>query len=305
MRRLAVFAIVAAVISGLTFWFLSQPVTLTDEYLSSLASLTPDEEAGKLVFAASGCSSCHSAKGATGNEKLMLGGGHRLETPFGVFVTPNISPDEQTGIGNWTLEEFANATIAGVSPQGSHYYPSFPYVSYRQTKPQDVVDLFAFLKTLPPVSRANEPHELALPFRWRRPLGVWKKMFGNATPVLVSGLEEKQLARGRYLVETLGHCAECHTPRNLLGGMETSFWLSGGPSPEGKGTIPNITPHETGLGSWSADDIAYYLESGFTPDYDFVGGSMVSVQENISQLPKSDREAIAKYLKTIPQVASP
>ena len=114
---------------------------------------------------------------------------------------------------------------------------------------------------------------------------------------------DPQLLRGRYLVEALGHCGECHTPRNLLGGMNKSNWLAGGPAPEGTGRIPNITPHADGIGAWSEDDIVYYLQSGFTPEYDFVGGSMVSVQENMSKLNEQDLRAIAAYLKAIPPVS--
>lgn len=301
MRRLLKPAIAVALLATGLFWWLTEPVRFET---SANIELSGDAENGERVFWAGGCASCHADKNAEGDQKLLLGGGHRLETPFGTFVTPNISPDRDTGIGAWNQVQFADAMMLGTSPEGQHYYPSFPYASYNKMSTNDAADLFAFLKTLPSVSRENEPHELASPFQWRRPLGIWKLMFANTKWALRDDEEDTRLERGRYFVEALGHCGECHTPRNLLGGMKKSLWLSGGPSPEGKGRIPNITPHEDGIGSWSESDIVYYLESGFTPDFDSVGGSMVSVQENMAKLPKSDLEAIAAYLKAVPVVGS-
>jgi len=299
MRRLVKFVIAAVIIGFALFWWLSSPANIVD-------ATAPDADAdrGEIVFWAGGCASCHAAKGAEGDQKLLLGGGHRLKTPFGTFVTPNISPDVETGIGNWNNQQFANAMFEGVSPQGKHYYPSFPYTSYNKMNRQDVADLFAYLRTLPPVSRANEAHELPLPFQWRRPLGIWKLMFAGTDRAQLADPSDAKLQRGRYLVEALGHCGECHTPRNLLGGPVENRSLAGGPAPEGEGKVPNITPHADGIGGWSAEDIAYYLESGFTPDFDSAGGSMVAVQQNMARLPKSDLEAIAAYLKSVPPVPS-
>jgi mono/diheme cytochrome c family protein len=169
---------------------------------------------------------------------------------------------------------------------------------------RDLADLFGFIQTLPAVSRENEDHELAFAFQWRRPLGIWKLLFLDEQDILKINDGDETLLRGQYLVEGMAHCGECHTSRNLIGGMEKSSWLSGGPAPEGDGKIPNITPHKTGIGDWSKEDIVYYLESGFTPDYDSARGSMVDVQQNMAKLPKSDLEAIAQYLKTVPAVAS-
>ena len=295
-NKIAVFAVVAACFAGLLFFWLTSPKNLPHGL--ELEGYSPNLANGEQVFWASGCSSCHAKKNAKGDEKLLLGGGHRLDTPFGVFVTPNISPDVETGIGNWSLQNFAKSMILGQSPSDEHYYPAFPYTSYRKIKPQDLVDLFAYLKSLPAVSEQNETHELPLPFRWRRLVGGWKWMFLPKQPIAVANTDS-QLSRGRYLVEVLGHCGECHTPRNFVGGFDISRKLAGGAAVEGDGKIPNITPHPDGIGSWSASDIAYYLESGFTPDFDSVGGSMVSVQENLSKLPERDRMAIAKYLKSL------
>lgn len=303
MKKIALAALAIVAVAAIVFWLLTLPQPVEADALAGME--TGDAARGERVFWAAGCASCHAAKGAKGEDKLKLGGGHPLVTPAGTFVTPNISPDQATGIGAWSGADFANAVLRGVSPEGAHYYPSFPYASYAGMAVEDVADLWAYLKTLEPIDRANEAHELALPFRLRRGLGLWKTLFVDTDPV-VAAADEGEIARGRYLVETLGHCGECHTPRTFLGfgGMDRDRWLAGGPAPEGKGRIPNITPHETALGGWSAGDIAYYLESGFTPDFDSVGGSMVSVQENLSRLPEEDRSAIAAYLKTVPPIAN-
>ena len=306
MGRLVSLFVAAALLGLGVFWWLSAPSSqlLESAQISDALTHKPDLENGERVFWASGCASCHAEKGAKEAQKLLLGGGHRLHTPFGTFVTPNISSDTDTGIGKWTITDFAKAMLDGVSPDGKHYYPSFPYNSYNNMTASDLVDLFEYLKALPAVSRQNEEHDLALPFQWRRPLGIWKLMFvDQGSPTNIDEDDEAHL-RGRYLAEVLGHCGECHTPRSFLGGLKTGAWLAGGAAPEGEGRIPNITPHSDGIGSWSRSDIVYYLESGFTPDFDSVGGTMTSVQQNMAKLPKEDLEAIAAYLKAIPSVPS-
>jgi mono/diheme cytochrome c family protein len=144
-------------------------------------------------------------------------------------------------------------------------------------------------------------HRLGFPFNIRRGVGLWKLLYADDAPIAEIDEGDTQLARGRYLVEALGHCGECHTPRDFAGGPKRDLWLAGAPNPEGRGRIPNITPAGT-IADWSQADIAYYLESGFTPEFDSVGGSMVDVQENMAKLPAADRDAIAAYLKAIPPV---
>jgi mono/diheme cytochrome c family protein len=285
------------------FWFLTQPDTVADVFLVGIEN--GDGEKGERIFWAGGCSSCHADKTAKGEDRLKLGGRHPLKTPFGIFYTPNISPDQTEGIGAWSGRDFANAMTNGVSPDGSHYYPAFPYTTYSRIKPVDLADLWAFMKSLPPIATENVPHELPLPFRFRRGLGLWKLLYLRDEPVTQSLNNDPVVEDGRYIVEALAHCGECHTPRNLIGGMKTSRWLGGGPSPEGKGRIPNISPHATGIGDWTLKDITYSLETGFTREFDSFGGAMASVQENMAKLTPADREAIAVYLKNIPAVASP
>jgi mono/diheme cytochrome c family protein len=223
-----------------------------------------------------------------------------METDFGVFRVPNISPHPSSGIGLWTKLDFINAMHLGVSPDGRHFYPAFPYVSYSRASIDDLLDLKAYLDSLPLSENQPADHNLNFPWNIRAGVGLWKMI--NLKPGFITSIpaDNAQLERGRYLVEGPGHCGECHTPRDWTGGLNYQRWLAGAPNPDGEGKVPNITPHNDNFSEWSESDIEYYLESGFTPDFDTVGSSMVEVQENMAQLPKEDRESIAAYLKHIP-----
>jgi mono/diheme cytochrome c family protein len=289
-----------AVLLLAAFW-LTRPLALS---ASDLPEHTPDAEAGESMFWAGGCASCHASpvdgRRARGDNKLRLGGGLELDTPFGLFRVPNISPHSD-GIGNWSMLEFVNAMQRGVAPDGRHYYPSFPYTSYARMRIEDVIDLKAYIDTLPAVAGRIQDHSLRFPFSVRRGIGFWKRLYLDGQPVIDVGADE-ELRLGRYLVEGPGHCGECHTPRNQLGGMKMEQWLAGAPNLDGAGRVPNITPAAKEIGDWSLPSIAYYLQSGLTPDFDTVGGSMVAVQENLSMLGDADRQAIAAYLKAVPPV---
>jgi mono/diheme cytochrome c family protein len=225
-----------------------------------------------------------------------LPGGQLFKTDFGTFVAPNISPDIETGIGSWSDLQIASAVLYGTSPDGAHYYPAFPYASYGRATAQDITDLIAHLRTLPAVSRENAPHDVGFPFNIRASLGGWKMLFTPADWTVQDDLTTAE-TRGRYLVEALGHCAECHTPRNVLGGLSRGKWLEGAPNPSGDGRIPGLTATQL---DWSDSDVVAFLTSGFTPDFDTVGGSMVEVVENLAQLPRTDVEAIVAYLRRVP-----
>ena len=279
--------IVAVVATGLA---LTRPRPLPATMLDGLRG---DAERGAVIFAAAGCASCHRAPEL---DDGPLAGGRAFPSDFGTFHAPNISTDPIHGIGSWTDLQLANAIQRGISPEGSHYYPVFPYTAYQRASTRDIVDLIAHLRTLPADATPSQPHEVGFPFNIRRGVGLWKRAFGGADWVLTGNLTEEQI-RGRYLVEALGHCGECHTPRNAMGGLDRDRWLAGAPNPSGEGRIPNITPG--GL-EWSEGDIAIYLQSGFTPDFDSAGGEMAEVVMNTAQLSDADRAAIAAYLKTIP-----
>jgi mono/diheme cytochrome c family protein len=249
-----------------------------------------------LVFHASGCASCHAAPNASDEAKLVLAGGHAFASDFGTFYAPNISPDPQVGIGGWSLADFTRAVRDGVSPEGKHYYPAFPYTSYQHMTDNDVADLHAYMQTLPVSDVVSRPHDVGFPFSIRRGLGLWKVMFQDSDYVVTGDLGEIE-ERGRYLAEALGHCGECHTTRNALGGLDRSAWLAGAPNPSGPGRIPNITPAEL---DWSDQDLMAYFTTGLTPDYDSAGGEMAAVVKNLAQLPESDRAALIAYLRLVP-----
>jgi mono/diheme cytochrome c family protein len=290
MRRVAALTCFALLAVALLFVFLSRPQGLNGRILPDHQ---PDLVNGKKLLYAGGCPSCHEPD---------LAGGLQLASAFGRFRVPNITPDPKTGIGGWSVTDFINA-MRGLTPDGRHYYPAFPYPSYLRMTVADLMDLKAYLDTFEPVENRVAGHDLHFPWNIRRGIGLWKRSYLQPGPVVPLDEGREGVARGRYLVEGPGHCGECHTPRDRFGGPIITRWLAGGRHPEGEGRVPNITPHPDGLADWSEKDIAYYLESGFTPDYDMVGGTMVKVQEHLARLPASDLAAIAAYLKAVPPVA--
>jgi mono/diheme cytochrome c family protein len=286
-----------AVAFGIYGWLTAAPAMLA----VTEAAETPDLANGLTTFNAGGCSSCHAVPGQP--DRLRLGGGLAIPSPFGTFYAPNISPDPVDGIGRWTEAQFVRAVTQGVSPTGFHYFPAFPYTSYTHARVSDIRDLFAYLRTLAPVSGKVRDHDVPFPFNVRRNVGIWKWLFMDGKPFVPDAARSPRWNRGAYLVNSLGHCAECHSPRNFLGGIIAAQRFAGGPNPEGEGWVPNIT--QKGIADWSETDIGYFLETGQMPDGDSVGGSMVRVIRNISQLSPEDRAAIAEYIKSLPPVDGP
>lgn len=291
----------AFLVGAASFWLLTEPKPLSASVLPDRAG---DPAKGELLFWAGGCASCHAAPGSKGDDRLKLAGGEPIVSPFGTFHAPNISPDKAHGIGNWSTLDFVNAMKRGLGPDGEQLYPAFPYTSYQRMPVADLVDLKAYLDTLPADATPNKAHELPFPFSIRRGVGLWKLLYLDGETFASDPSKSDEINRGAYLVQGPGHCNECHTPRNAIGGLDRSRALAGAPDPSGKGTIPNITPGSSTMGDWTADDIANFLETGMTPDFDSVGGTMVEVQENMAKLPASDRAAIAAYLKDLPPIAS-
>src|SRR5882724_8233481 len=298
LRPIFLAAIVLAVGGLAVFWWLTVPAAVAP---GALGAYRPDLANGLTTFNAGGCSSCHAVPKQ--DDRTRLGGGLAIPSPFGTFYAPNISPDPNDGIGRWSEADFVTAVQKGTSPAGAHYFPAFPYPSYQHAKLEDVRDLFAYLKTLPPVTGRVRDHDVPFPFNIRRNVGIWKFLFMNGKPFMPDAARTAAWNRGAYLVNGLGHCAECHSPRNFLGGIIAAQRFAGGPNPEGEGWVPNIT--QKGLSDWSAKDISYFLESGQTPDGDSAGGSMVRVIRNTSQLSSEDRDAIADYIKSLPPVEGP
>jgi mono/diheme cytochrome c family protein len=302
MRRLLITLMVFAAVGLAGFLVLTEPRVVSPS--AEIGSLpAPDLENGKLLFFAGGCASCHATPGQ--DDKLKLGGGLALASAFGTFNVPNISPHTRDGIGNWGVKDFVDAMATGVSPSGQHYYPAFPYTSYRLMPPKALADLFAYIRTLPPVEGRVPEHDMRFPFNIRRIVGGWKLLFFDGAPFRPDPTKSDEWNRGAYLVNGPGHCAECHSSRNALGAIVQATRFAGGPDQEGKGWVPNITQAENGLGKWSKSEIAELLKSGFTPSYDSVGGSMAAVVRNTAQLSDADRLAMAEYLKSLPAVQGP
>lgn len=274
-------------------WWVTRPHPVE---AAALQGMEGDAARGAALFQVAGCASCHVAPDTeTGEGPPLLAGGQAFPTRFGTFRAPNISPG-LAGIGNWSDADLVAAMARGVSAGGTHLYPALPYTSYENAEWQDLLDIAAHLRSLPVSDAASEPHDLVFPYSLRRGLGAWKLLHAGRGWVLRDpGSEE--IARGRYLVEALAHCGQCHTPRTALGGMDRSRWLQGAPDPEGDGRIPGIAPGQL---DWSRSDIVAYLKTGLTPDYDSAGGKMAAVIDNLAALPETDLEAIAAYLGAIP-----
>lgn len=267
---------------------------------SALGAEAGAVQRGEYLLYAGGCVTCHTAE-----DGEPLAGGRALESPVGIFFTPNITPDRETGIGAWSDEDFVRAFRNGVAPGGAHYYPAFPYTSYTGIARDDLLAIKAYLFSLKPVSHPNRPHELGwYAFRWL--LGPWKWLNFEPGVFQPDPARSEQWNRGAYLVRHLGHCGECHTPRTWSSGLDRSRSLAGNPDgPEGE-AVPNVTPDkESGIGRWSASDVEYFLETGMLPDGDFAGGAMSEViDDNTSRLTPEDREAIAVYLESLPPLPS-
>lgn len=297
MRRALVILLVLVLVGAGAFWWLTSPDRLSAG-LAPLAEAPRDLANGKVLFDAGYCSACHATP--QGGDPLSLGGGLAMHTAFGTFHTPNISPHPADGIGAWSERDFVRAMRAGVSPDGRHYYPAFPYTSFQRIRDADLADMFAYIRSLAPVEGRAPEHELPFPFNVRRGLGLWKLAFLDGREFTPDPARSAEWNRGAYLVEGASHCAECHSPRNLAGAIVEERRFAGGPNPDGKGTVPNITPHPDGIGGWSKGEIVELLTTGFTPEFDSVGSSMAPVVESTARLPQADREAIAEYLLSLP-----
>ncbi len=248
---------------------------------------------GEYVFNIGGCASCHT-------QDQPLAGAVELVTPFGTFYGPNISPDPQYGIGGWSNAEFITAMRQGVSPSGEHYYPAFPYASYINMPTQDLIDLKAYLDAQEPVAKPTLEHVLNFPFNQRGLLGMWK-ILNVSQPWAPDPQQSSGWNRGSYLVNGPGHCAQCHTPRNIIGGLQGDVGMIGNlDGPDGENVPALLDVAQTDFGGWPLEDISFALELGMTPDGDFLGGSMSHVLENTTgKMTPEDIEAVAEYLYSL------
>jgi mono/diheme cytochrome c family protein len=253
--------------------------------VASVSAAEADIEKGRYIFQLANCYACHTD---TENDGRPLAGGRALETEFGSFFTPNITADKETGIGNWSDEQFIQALTRGVAPDGRHYYPSFPYLSYRNMTKTDMLALKAYLFSQPAVHQQNKPHQL----KWymsQYSLAVWKFLNERLTGPLA-----KDRSRGSYLVDTLGHCNECHTPRNFLGMLQMDKRLQGNRAL----SAPEILPTKSGIGDWSDEELTDLFQYGELPDGDYVSDHMAEVVDySTSKWHNDDLQAVIKYLR--------
>ena len=262
---------------------------------TSLAIAQGDAKRGEYLSKAGGCVGCHTE---ARKEAQPYAGGRALKTPFGTFFGPNITPHPQAGIGRWTEANFMRAMRHGERPDGANYFPAFPYPSFTLIADSDVRDLWAYLRSLPPSAQASKAHDLKFPFGFRFAVTIWKWLFFTPGPFANVPGASAVVNRGAYLVRALGHCGECHTPRNFLGGPKTSRTLAGGKGPEGK-DVPNLTP--TRLKKWRDVDFKEFLVNGVNSDGDVPAEAMGEVIRNTtSQLTPEDLAALVAYLRSLP-----
>ena len=255
---------------------------------------------GKYVFGATGGCGCHTVP-----KQPVNAGGRRYDGPFGTVYSSNITPDKETGIGGWTDEQIITATRLGRRPNGERLIPVHPYTTFNGMAEDDLKALVAFLRSVPPVKRANQPKKISVPMFESVFLPAWLAAFAPKetapTAVPTSGV-----ARGEYLVRAVGHCGECHTPRTMTMATDNTRFLAGNPKGPEDSEVPNITPDKTTGLQWSEEEIADYLGTGNKPDGDVAGGLMGEMIDGTlsgyKDLTKADRLAIARYLKTIPPI---
>ncbi len=279
-------------------------VALQLAHLAAGTSYADDEliARGRYLVHAAGCVSCHTDKKAKG---AAFAGGRGLKTPFGTYYSPNITPDTETGIGTWSDDDFLRALKIGLSPDGQHYFPVFPYTSYTVMLDDDARAIKAYLFSLQPVTRQNRRHDVWPPFGWRWTIGVWKALYFEAGRFEPEPSRDPAWNRGAYLA-TLAHCGECHTRRNFAGALDRTMRMAGTvDGPEGD-VVPNITSDvDTGIGAWSQDQLVFFLKMGTKPDYEAAEGLMAeAIEDGLSHLSGDDLNAIAYYIKSLPPISN-
>ena len=280
----------AALLGGGAFVWLTAGPSVPER---NLVGLSGDVNRGAYVARLSGCIACHTDPTSDG---AVLAGGAGIDTEFGAFFAPNITPHPEDGIGAWTLADFSRSLTAGEAPDGSHLFPVFPYSFYTRLTDQDVVDLWAAVRSVPAVAGGPPEHRLRVPFSWARGVGLWKRLYFESGPLAPAEDRNESWIRGRYLAEAAAHCGACHTPRTLLGGRDPDRKFEGGTGP-GNEKIPAITPEALARTGWTSNDLRYALRSGLTPTGDSLGGSMAEViRDGTRYWSDADIAALVEYL---------
>lgn len=297
-RRTAAIAAAVVAVAGAVFWFLTAPGSLP---AAAIPAHQVDLENGKTLFHVGGCLACHKPpESAQGADPNTPSGGAAFKTPIGVFYPQNLTPDAETGLGRWSALDFVTALRQGTSPAGTHYFPAFPYASYRSMTTEDILDLRGFLMSLPAVkSPAREP-ELGVVRLARRGVGLWKRIAFARPPYSPDPSRSASWKRGAYLVNAPGHCGECHTPKTRLMIADEARSMNGGPHPGGEGKVPSLRGLLARKKYKDIADLALALQNGETLGYeDISSGGMAAIQEELARIPESDARAIAEYLLSL------
>ena len=297
-RRTATAVTLVLPAAAAAFWVLSRPSPLT---VAAVPAHEADLRNGETLYHAASCLACHRpSEDAKGVDPRLPSGGRPFPTPIGVFYPQNLTPDPETGLGRWSALDFLNAMQLGLSPKGTHYFPAFPYASYRSMTTTDLLDLRAYLMSLRPVkSPAREPGIRLLALA-RRGVGVWQRMAFRQPAYAPEPGPSPSWTRGAYLVNAPGHCGECHTPKDWLRVADQSRHLRGGPHPGGEGKVPSLRGLGVRKKYKDAADLVLALQNGETLGYeDLSSGGMAAIQESLAELPESDLRAIAEYLLSL------
>jgi len=297
-RFLAAVASVLAV-AAVAFWGLTRPDPLP---AAVIPTHRVDLRNGETLYHAGSCFACHKApEGAPGVDRSLPSGGTPFKTPIGAFYPQNLTPDDETGIGRWSEVDFVNAMRLGISPHRTHYFPAFPYASYRSVTMADLLDLRAYLMSLPAVKSPSREAEVPLVDLARRGVGLWKRVAFRQPTFSPEPGRSPSWTRGAYLANAPGHCGECHTPKDLLMVADESRHMAGGPHPGGEGKVPSLRGLVARKKYKDVDDLVLALQNGETLGYeDLSSGGMAAIQENLARLPESDVRAISEYLLSLP-----
>jgi mono/diheme cytochrome c family protein len=259
-------------------------------------------ERGKYLATAGNCAACHTAPGGA-----LLAGGVAFKTQFGTVYSTNITPDPQMGIGNWTESQFVGAVRRGVRADGAHLYPVFPYTSFTKITDGDATALYLYLKSVPPVSAQTPENDMSFPYNQRWLMSLWKALYFKEGTYQKDASQSAEWNRGAYLVEGLGHCSACHSPRNFLGAEDASMAFTGGVYTDKvaadtlrEWSAPNLTSAASGLGTWSVANLAAYLKTGKNERAVTFGPMNEVILNSTQHLTDADVHAMATYLKSLP-----
>jgi mono/diheme cytochrome c family protein len=257
-------------------------------------------ERGKYLAEAGDCAACHTMRGGP-----SYAGGLPFKLPFGTLYAPNITPDKETGIGNWSDADFLNAVHKGIAPDGTRLYPAFPYAAYTYMTDADALAIKAYLFSLPPVHRETRPNTFAFPYNQRWLMAFWSMFFNPGERYRPNTAQSLQWNRGAYLAEAMGHCGDCHTPRNLMQALDNRQKFKGAVAAGWKAY--NITPDKgTGVGAWSDQTLATFIHTGHVDGYGTASGPMgEAIDNSLSHLDPSDIAALVAFLRTVPPLADP